>query len=106
MHPEKQRVYANIARGRIIIDIEACIFCGLCSRRCPTDAITVRKENRQWSIDRLYCITCGSCVEVCPKKCLQMNNHYSSAVTGRDQALFTATASAPALFTDPGRSAD
>lgn len=95
MYPERKRTYADITRGQISIEIDLCIFCGMCSRKCPTDAITVTKEKREWSIDRLYCITCGSCVEVCPKKCLHMETHYSPAVTGRGAALYTATAAAP-----------
>lgn len=103
MYPAKQRVYPEITRGQIRIEIDLCIFCGMCSRKCPTDAITVTKDKRQWAIDRLYCITCGSCVGVCPKKCLHMDNHYSSAVTVRDEALFTAASAASA---DGGGSAD
>ncbi|HPS59144.1 MAG TPA: 4Fe-4S binding protein [Spirochaetota bacterium] len=109
MYPARERVYAEIARGHIEIEINICIFCGMCSRKCPTDAITVTKENRQWTIDRLNCTACGRCVEVCPVKCLHMNNRYSAAVTDRKAAIFTAAAapgadkSAPP---DPGHPAE
>lgn len=93
MYPGRQRVYAPITRGQITIEIDKCIFCGMCSRKCPTYAITVTKEKRQWTIDRLNCTACGRCVEVCPVKCLHMDNHYSPAVRRRDDALFTAAAS-------------
>ncbi|MBP7603521.1 MAG: 4Fe-4S dicluster domain-containing protein [Spirochaetes bacterium] len=86
-YPKEKREYGPGSRGMIGIDIEACIFCGLCSRRCPTGALTVRKDPREWEIDRLRCIFCGYCVEVCPKKCLAMANHYSPGVTVREDAV-------------------
>ena len=92
MYPKKARVYTEITRGRIEIGINQCIFCGMCSRKCPTGAITVRKDLREWEIDRLLCISCGACVEVCPKKCLDMHNHYSASVTSREQAVYLAKA--------------
>ncbi len=94
MYPGKKRACGEITRGRIEIEIDQCIFCGLCGRKCPTGAINVSKEERQWSIDRLFCITCGSCVDVCPKKCLSMDSRYPPSVTARRTALFTAAAPA------------
>jgi formate hydrogenlyase subunit 6/NADH:ubiquinone oxidoreductase subunit I len=76
------------SRGRIEIDIEACIFCGACAKRCPTDAIIVTKPDREWNIDRLRCCTCNACVEVCPKKCLSMANTYTSPTVTRDKDIF------------------
>ena len=95
MYPEKKRTYTDITRASIEIEINLCIFCGQCSRKCPTGAITVTKEQREWEINRLYCITCGACVDVCPKKCLHMNRQYSPSVTERGMAVFTAKADLP-----------
>ncbi|MHC1625833.1 MAG: 4Fe-4S binding protein [Methanoculleaceae archaeon] len=63
-------------RGHVTIDPSECILCGLCMRRCPSDAIVVEREERTWQIDRSRCIVCGSCVESCPAKCLTMENSY------------------------------
>jgi len=87
MYPQKERAYTEITRGKIENNIAACIFCGLCSKRCPTYAITVSKENREWEIDRLKCCTCNLCVEVCPTKCLSTDSHYASPVTERQMAM-------------------
>ena len=76
------------SRGRIEIDIDTCIFCGGCVRRCPTDAIIVTKAQKEWNIDRLRCCTCNACVEVCPVKCLRMDNRYSAVTTTRDKDVF------------------
>jgi ech hydrogenase subunit F len=87
MYPKRKRVYCRITRGRIENDINRCIFCGLCGKRCPTYAITVVKENREWEIDRLKCCICNLCVEVCPVKCLSTENHYFPPVTERIMAI-------------------
>lgn len=77
-YPLKEKENFERTRGRIENEITACIFCGLCERRCPTGALKVEKARSSWSIERLQCIQCGYCVEVCPKKCLTMENHYTS----------------------------
>ena len=66
------------ARGHIQIDVESCIFCGICSRRCPTACIKVNRTDKAWEIERFGCLACGLCVEACPKKCLTMKEHYTS----------------------------
>ena len=77
MYPRQPRNYPARTRGHIEIDIDSCIFCGMCSRKCPTGAITVTRPQRTWSIKRFSCIQCGYCVESCPKKCLSMHQTYT-----------------------------
>ena len=59
-------------RGHVAIQIEDCIFCGMCQRCCPADAITVNRDEKTWSILGLSCVQCSSCVDSCPKSCLTM----------------------------------
>ena len=61
-----------IVRGHVEIDIDSCIFCNICTRKCPVDAISVDRPNREWEIAHFQCIVCNACVEACPKKCLYM----------------------------------
>ena len=68
-----------LVRGQITIDIDQCIFCGLCARKCPTHAIKVVKDEKSWEISRFQCIVCNACAEVCPKKCLLMKNELNPA---------------------------
>ena len=69
MYPKKKRTFTPITRGSVENNIDKCIFCGMCGRRCPTYAIVVTKDSREWQIDRLKCCTCNLCVEICPVKC-------------------------------------
>lgn len=65
------------------IDINKCIFCGICDKKCPSLAITVNKGEKSWEIDRFKCIICGVCAEVCPKKCIMMAEKYLSTSESR-----------------------
>lgn len=57
-------------RGELYCDIEQCIFCGTCARKCPSQCITVDKEQGLWICDPFACVYCGTCEEVCPTHCL------------------------------------
>jgi len=76
-YPEQPREYPQRTRGHIENDVDACVFCGLCSKKCPTGAIQVNRGEKSWSIQRFSCIQCGYCVESCPKKCLSMHQSYT-----------------------------
>jgi formate hydrogenlyase subunit 6/NADH:ubiquinone oxidoreductase subunit I len=88
-YPFGPKEFVPKSRGRIVIVIEDCIFCGVCSRKCPTGAITVKKNEKRWAIDRLKCITCNACVELCPKKCLMMESRYSEPMLDRKEEIFS-----------------
>ncbi len=49
-----------------------CIACGLCTRQCENEAITV--ENNVAHIDYEKCIGCGKCAEKCPVKAISLRN--------------------------------
>lgn len=90
MYPIKKRASFERTRGHIDIEIDKCIFCGICVKKCPTHAINVEKSQKLWAIERLRCIQCGSCVENCPKKCLSMKNEYTAPSTGSVKDEFNA----------------
>lgn len=63
-------------RGTLMHDPTTCIYCSLCAKRCPANALAVSRDPKSWTLDPYRCILCGYCVEVCPKKCLHMDpNH-------------------------------
>jgi ech hydrogenase subunit F len=83
------------ARGHITNEIEACIFCGACARRCPVHALEVARAERRWVIDPFRCIVCGACVEVCPKSCLTMEISYNKPALVMSTTTMEGPAPAP-----------
>ena len=88
-YPNEPKVNYSKTRGKIDIEISECIFCGMCQRRCPANAIEVDREQTKWTIDRFRCVQCGYCVEVCPKKCLSMNTQYAAPASEKSKDVFT-----------------
>ncbi|MCX7748911.1 MAG: 4Fe-4S binding protein [Clostridia bacterium] len=82
---EKREPYKDV-RGQVGgIDIDACIFCGICDRKCPSDAIKVSKAEKSWEIDKFKCVICGVCAEVCPKKCIFMDEQYKTSAYAKEK---------------------
>ena len=61
--------------------MDNCIFCGLCAKKCPTNAISMDKNERTWSIARMQCIQCNACAVACKKDALHMDPHYTAPNT-------------------------
>ena len=57
--------------GKVKCNTDECVFCGLCAKTCPADAITVNRDEKKWEVSD-DCIGCGACVDKCPKKCLEL----------------------------------
>ena len=62
-YPFVKRIYPERYRGQVAIDIDACIFCGMCMRKCPSGAIQVDRAAKSWTIERMGCVQCSNCVE-------------------------------------------
>lgn len=43
----------------------SCIACGLCVKKCPSNAITIAEQHAV--IDEALCLNCGLCATVCPR---------------------------------------
>ncbi len=63
---------AKRADGKPVSDPARCIYCGICAKNCPAEAIAVDRPSKTWQCDYEECIGCGTCSEVCPKKCIIM----------------------------------
>jgi len=83
MYPVVPREFQERTRGHVEMDIDSCILCGICSKRCPAGAITVDRAAKKWSIERMSCVQCSACVDSCPKKSLSMANKYFEPGTAK-----------------------
>lgn len=81
MYPLETKTPPAGLKGHVENEVNACILCGICMKRCPCGAIDVDKAARVWAIDRFRCVQCGNCVRECPKNCLTMDPAYASAST-------------------------
>ncbi len=76
-YPAEPIKFPERSRGHVEINIDDCIMCGMCMRKCPSAAITVDRNTKTWTIDRLGCVQCGNCVNNCPKTCLSIVPGYT-----------------------------
>jgi len=109
MYPVVPRTWQDRTRGHIGIEEASCILCGICAKKCPTNAIEVSRDQRVWVIERMQCVQCGCCVEVCPKKCLFMNQEYTTPSTEKTIDRFSIPEQpkpAPAAESKPAPAAD
>ncbi len=95
-YPFEPAVYPERSRGHVDIDIENCVFCGLCSKMCPSGAITVDRATTTWTINRFDCIQCGYCTEKCGKKCLHILPGYQEPMPEKAVAVYVKPAPEPA----------
>ena len=58
----------------MIFSSENCVYCGLCARKCPADAITVDRAEKTIELNAFRCIVCSECVSSCPKKAITLSN--------------------------------
>ncbi len=71
----------NYYKHSVELDVEKCVGCTSCVRRCPTEAIRVKDGRAEIDTDR--CIDCGECIRICQhnaKKamCSKLDHHISN----------------------------
>ena len=61
---------AAAAGGKPVLDSEKCVYCTLCAKKCPQEAIHVERKEKIWKLDDEKCVECGICAGACPKKAI------------------------------------
>ena len=89
MYPAVPREFTDRTRGHVEINVDECLVCGMCAKRCPAGALKVDRAERTWSIERMACIQCAACVDTCPKKCLTMEHKYFEPQTEKVVDCYT-----------------
>jgi ech hydrogenase subunit F len=76
LHPFVVREPFADARGELYNDIDKCIFCMTCARKCPSQCIEIDAKAGIWTCDPFACVYCGVCVDACPVSCLHQKDQY------------------------------
>ena len=58
--------------GKPVQDPAKCVYCTLCARNCPMEALTVDRKAKTWELNEDACIACGTCASACPKDAIIM----------------------------------
>lgn len=64
--------HKDVEKKYPLMDESLCVYCTLCDKKCPVQAITVDRPNKTWVLNKDNCIGCGLCASNCPKKCITM----------------------------------
>ena len=90
LYPVQRLTPPERFRGRLLLDTNACMLCGLCARDCPGDVIKVvrRRIEREdgtkelvghleFEMDR--CVFCGQCATSCNSGAISFSNEFEFA---------------------------
>jgi len=76
LYPVEERQPPAASRGHIEFDMAKCIFCTLCAKRCPADAITVNRKEKTLVFEPFRCIVCEFCLEGCAKDAISLQEKW------------------------------
>lgn len=62
--------------GEIVTDIDSCMACGVCVKKCPVDALKLEKD--EVVVDSDKCILCGECEVICPVNAIKIKTEKGS----------------------------
>ncbi|MDF7824219.1 4Fe-4S binding protein [Pontiellaceae bacterium B12227] len=69
-------LFSRLGLRKRKIDPESCFTCVMCTKTCPTQAITADKVKRQVQVSDFNCIQCGRCDATCTTDALQSPSPY------------------------------
>ena len=56
--------------GEIDYDVDACMACGVCVKKCPTNALKLEKD--EIIVDQDKCVHCAECEIICPVNAIKL----------------------------------
>lgn len=89
---ERPNLYPRF-RGRLMLNPEKCIVCGMCVKSCPNGVLSFtearikdskKKVITSYIIDHQYCMFCNLCVEACPTRGLYFSHDFEWAAFRRE----------------------
>lgn len=86
-YPHERPLIPERLRGKHKYDKKKCIYCGLCAKYCPSNAIIVERDAKMWEVDLGKCLFCEQCAEVCPTKCLVLGTEFEIAKSDKDKFM-------------------
>ncbi len=84
-YPEQRPFLQERFRGCLAFDFPKCIACGLCTKACPNNVLSLelvkaegakKKQLQSYTIDLQYCLFCNLCVEICPTNTLYFTHDF------------------------------
>lgn len=68
-------------RGKVVIDPDKCMGCGMCAYTCPGGAINIEKRDDGHTITVYHntCCKCANCQEYCPTGAITMCGDWHAA---------------------------
>jgi heterodisulfide reductase subunit A len=83
-----------MAKGKVTVEaitpicyVEKCKACGLCTKVCPYNAITLNKELKRIEIIEAACGGCGTCAAECPFDALTQNHFTDEQILAQIDAV-------------------
>lgn len=102
VRPKATRAYPFVVRepfekfrGELVNDMDKCIFCNMCAKKCPSQCITVDRTTGTWDCDAYACVYCAVCVENCPVDSLSMKNVHRKPTVVKEPFILKGTPPQP-----------
>ena len=85
--PAAEAAAADDGDGPLTCNKETCVYCGLCAKECPVDALNVqRKPEKIWEVNEDECIKCGACIDKCLKDSLSFGGAAAAEAPKAEEA--------------------
>ncbi len=80
--PNPARLFAT--NYYVEVDIDGCIGCGICVKRCQMEAIVIESDKAIVELER--CIGCGLCVTTCPTNAMKLIKKEKETIPPKNMA--------------------